>query len=330
MHALTPPPRVKRLPGRKPRVAALAAVLLVVWYGFAPAGTQTGLVQATLTHDGLERTYAYYCPAELPQKAPLVFVLHGSYGSGRSIRRTLQGRLEQLADQEGFVVVYPDGYRKHWNGCRTTPKDAAHKMNVDDEGFLCALIDTLVRKHDIDRTRVYAVGFSNGGHLCFRLAHEAPLHFAALATVAAQLPAPHNSACRKPPGAVPFLFINGTHDPISPFEGGQVRLLGLWSKGHVLSAWASATELAKANGQQGEPCRIDLPDMSTRDRSRVELISWDKDVHLYVVHGGGHTLPGARQYLPALLVGRTNRDICTADVIWNFFKQHHARPDTAP
>ena len=57
--------------------------------------------------------------------------------------------------------------------------------------------------------------------MAFRLAMEASDEIAAVAAVAASLPTPDNSSCpqRKPTSRV--MLINGTLDPINPYQGGN-------------------------------------------------------------------------------------------------------------
>jgi polyhydroxybutyrate depolymerase len=81
---------------------------------------------------------------------------------------------DQLADQHGFVVVYPDGYKRNWNDCHSRATFAAHTENIDDMGFVKGLIAREVAQHQIDGKHVYVLGYSNGGQMVLRLALQAP------------------------------------------------------------------------------------------------------------------------------------------------------------
>ena len=85
------------------------------------------LLQDTLMHDGIKRGFLVYMPDGDIDGRPLVLVLHGSKGKGKSVRQQSCYQFDALADREKFIVVYPDGYKKHWNDCRSAPKDKAHK-----------------------------------------------------------------------------------------------------------------------------------------------------------------------------------------------------------
>jgi polyhydroxybutyrate depolymerase len=141
------------------------------------------------------RSYAFYAPANLAPGAPLVLALHGSMGNAEQMRRGTGYAFERLADRHGFVVAYPEGYEGHWNDCRKEASFAARRLRIDDVGYLRALVGRFRSEYGVDSTRVYAVGVSNGGHMIYRLALEAPDLVRAVAAVAANLPAAGNMEC---------------------------------------------------------------------------------------------------------------------------------------
>ena len=117
----------------------------------------------TLELDGLTRNFHYYIPAGLEPHPAVIFAFHGSRGDGRRMRRALYFELDRLADEHGFVVVYPDGYRNHWNDCRQAGGYDAKLENIDDVGFVRAMLSYLQDAHRVDASKVFAVGLSNGG-----------------------------------------------------------------------------------------------------------------------------------------------------------------------
>lgn len=282
----------------------------------------TGLTATgSVTSGGMERTYVTYTPADLPASAALVIVLHGSLGTGRKVREQSGGQFDRLADRVKCVVAYPDGYDKHWNDCRTVPGDKAHELNVDDVGFISALIDACREKNHINPDRVYLAGLSNGGHMCFRLASEIPDRIRGIAVMGASMPVPSQSKCPAARPGVKVMIVNGTEDPINPFEGGTVRLLWVFSKGEVMSSLESARSWLKAEDRARRPDMVMLPDTDPDDGCTVERLGWESSgVRHYIVHGGGHTIPGGIQYLPLFLVGTTCRDFEIAQEMWAFFE----------
>jgi polyhydroxybutyrate depolymerase len=271
----------------------------------------------------LQRRYAFYAPAKLASHPPLLFALHGSMGNAGQMRRATAYRFEQLADEHGFIVVYPEGYEGHWNDCRKKGPYAAKRLNIDDVGFMRALVAYFRSAYSVDPGRVFAVGLSNGGHMSYRLALEAPDAVRGVAAVAANVPSKENFDCTPARGAVPVLIINGTDDPINPFAGGRVTIFGLGDRGDVLSAPASAEYFARRNNVAAASIVERIPQQRSAATS-VDRTSWRSaygaDVVLYTIHGGGHTLPQLSARSPRIL-GRTHQQLDGPAEIWRFFAQ---------
>jgi polyhydroxybutyrate depolymerase len=314
--------------------ASVALLVLLVW-ALLPEmpkrmPTQGELEQGQLAVDGVDRRYEAYVPKDLAPGSPLLFVLHGSGMDPGSMRDAVGWRFAWLADREGFVVVYPAGFRNEWNGCRAPGVTEADRRNLDDVGMVVELINRFEQAREIDRRRVYAAGFSNGGSMAYRLATDEPRRFAAVAAVSAQVPEPANSKCEDPKGPISVLIMNGTADPIIPWDGGEASLFGFSSRGQVQSTRNSVGHWLRVNGIIGDPEITSFPDRDREDGSTVTANHWGQsggeEVVLVTVHGGAHTLPGGPElgsrWLTAEYVGYTNRDIDAADEIWRFFDRH--------
>jgi polyhydroxybutyrate depolymerase len=162
----------------------------------------------------------------LTKGAALVVVMHGSGGNSAQARTATGYGFDRLADEHKFAVVYPNGYDGYWNACNLVGEYDANKINIDDVGFLTALVDKLAQEIGIDPSRVYATGISRGGHMAFRLALEAPARFRAVAAVAANVPVPANFKCNPTgQGTSSVMIMNGTKDPLNPYDGGEVTLV---------------------------------------------------------------------------------------------------------
>jgi len=234
-----------------------------------------------------------------------------------------RGRWNVLADTHQFLVAYPAGYGRFWNDHRNDGRSEAHRKNIDDVGFLRALITHLDQKHGVDRRRIFVTGISNGGFMSLRVACEMSDLVRAVAAVTAQMPAGSLEKCR-PARPVAVLFINGTEDPLVPYEGGVVKVFGR-ERGQILSTEESVEFWQQQNRCRSQTASRALPDADPADGSRVEEIDFDQcekgvRVRLLKVFGGGHTWPGGMQYLRAERVGRTNLDLDAARVIWDFFR----------
>lgn len=267
------------------------------------------------------RSYLLHVPPpyDNTKPAPLVLVFHGGESTPQQMERYTG--LSDVADREGFIVVYPEGINRHWNdGREGAPK-------VDDVGFVYALIEHLGRSLKIDRRRIYATGISNGGMFTQRLACELSGTIAAVASVAATMPEAMSARCR-PSSPISVLLMHGTDDPLVPYKGGAMPRTTLG--GSVLSAHDTIRYWAEHNRCPQKPSITDLPDKDPQDGTRVRLEAYAKcaggaEARLYAVEGGGHTLPGGRPYLPERLIGRTSRDIDGSETIWGFFEKLPAR-----
>ena len=314
------------------RVAAAGIVLLVlvlfVLVNVARGqgkvkGAKAGTDRAgSIVYGGLKRTYLLHVPKGFDKatQLPLVFVLHGGGGDGSKVAK-LTG-FSVKADSAGFIVCYPDAVNNHWNDDRQVHRFKSQREGVDDVGLISALIDRFAKDLNIDRQRVYATGISNGGMMCHRLGCDLADRIAAIAPVAASMPEPL-AASAQPSRPVPVLAINGTKDPLVPYEGGGV---GLYHKrGEVLSVARTIDFWVAADSCGPKPETTEIPDVDPQDGIRVvrERYSGGRDsseVILYRVEGGGHTWPsGARR---VARFGKTARDIDATEVMWEFFAGH--------
>ncbi|HET9988646.1 MAG TPA: PHB depolymerase family esterase [Kofleriaceae bacterium] len=262
---------------------------------------------------GSARHYDVFAPPGLPAGRPLVIVLHGNGGTGQKIRKLTH--FDKLATRESFVVAYPDAIDHHWNDGRPEIASAS-----DDIGFIATLIEELSARYAIDRARVYVTGISNGGIMSYRLACELGDRIAAIAPVAGQLADVPPCALKAP---VSVLAINGTADPIMPFDGGEVAR----HRGHVHSALDSTAYFARREGCSVARTSEALPDLDPGDDTRSERTRYTEcprgiAVELITVENGGHTWPGGAQYLPRSAIGATARDFDGTEVIWAFFAAH--------
>ncbi len=309
-------------------IGSLALVLAVAFYLlYAPSPSQPALSARALTGTirvgTLNRTYLLYVPARRNAAPPLLVVFHGSMGSGRDVRVDTGYEFDRLADRDGFVVAYPDGYEGNWNDCRRAASFPARRLNIDDVGLFEALVSRLQSERNIDPTRVFVVGSSNGGHFVFRLALEHPDLIAGAAVFAASLPTRDNSDCTLRGRPPPIMLVNGTSDPINPYEGGVVTLFGFGNRGQVSSTLESANYFARAEGATG-PLVARIPPQAESDRTWVERSVWrtgaTSRVVLLTVRGGGHVVPQPT-YRPPRLLGQATTAINGPAEVWDFFRR---------
>jgi polyhydroxybutyrate depolymerase len=252
----------------------------------------------------MTREFLEYLPNDIPPHSPLVIVLHGALMDAKSMREWTGYEFDQLADQHGFVVVYPDGYKHNWNDCHLKATFAAHTENIDDMGFLKGLIAREVAQRQIDKKHVYVLGYSNGGQMALRLALQAPEQVAGIAIAGASLQDPEDSSCPEQ-GAVPLLVVQGEKDPIHPIDGGRVTLFGFSDRGRVLSAFDTARTFAKRLGVTSAHQEIHLDPQKSGDPTSADGFLWpgapSPVVALYKIEGGGHVVPQPVFIYPRIL-----------------------------
>lgn len=304
--------------------AAMAAV--TAWVTLAagqesprPRPPGPGTEVWTVRHGGLSRTFLVHKPSgpRRDERLSLVIVLHGGGGTGRGMEM-ITG-LSGLADQEGFVVAYPDGVGRSWNDGRGLKSFPAMQRGLDDVGFISAVIDDLIAKANVDPGRVYVTGISNGGHMSHRLGAELSDKIAAIAPVAANMAA---SVADGPAPAHPVSVVQffGTEDRHNYWNGGGA------AGGETLSVPAVMALWARWNGCSLEPKVESLP-TRVNDGTGVRREDYGPcragtQVLLYAIEGGGHNAPGWRQYLPVEVIGRTSQNLDANRTMWAFFQRH--------
>ena len=301
----------------------LAALMLMTACQTAPAYESW---VSHLTVDGRKRDFRVFIPGNYSsaRRAPLVIVLHG--GGGRGFRMERFTGFSDLAEREYFIVAYPDGYRRNWNDGREVPQSSAHRERVDDVSFISSLIDAIRERYAVDDRRIYVTGISNGGFMSMRLACELSHKIAAVAVLTASVPENIMASCA-PRNKVSVLIMNGTDDPLVPYNGGMVTFMGR-ERGKASSTDATVKLWISRNNCSPKPSGIEMIDSNKEDGTRIEkkiYRSRDDDgveVVLYRIIGGGHTWPGGMQYAPERWIGKTSREIDATEEIWQFFKAH--------
>jgi polyhydroxybutyrate depolymerase len=298
------------------RIGTLVAALAV-----APAASAD-----TIDVNGVMRSYTAQLPAKKP--APLVIVLHGKTQRGADmVTRTAW---PQVAKREGLAVVFPDGLNHAWADARTKagPELRGPPTGTDDVAFIAKLVEKLVADGTADVRHVYVTGISNGGAMVMTLVCARADLFVAGASVIMNLTDEAAVTCH-PSRPLPMLIMNGTADPLIPYEGGRGSSYfaadGFWSTEKTVAFWR------ELNGcEAGDAATTDLPDINPADQSTVTRISsrcpTGHDVVLYRVNHGGHRMPGLSPdaRFPKIatgLLGPQNSDIDGAETIWTFFTQ---------
>ena len=255
-----------------------------------------------------DRNYLTYLPGKLSPKPGLIIALHGTGMNAARMRQWTGYELDILADQYGFVVAYPDGYKGNWNDCRTNSPFPAKKENIDDVRFIQSLINKYEQEQHIDPAKVFVLGFSNGGQMAMRLAMERPGLIISICAISANLPTPETCSCPSEGPTSKIMLVTGTEDSINPYKGGVVALFGFKKVGTAISAKATADHFTQRNGITAEPEIARLPSQKPGDPTYVQRERWRSlgkiVVELYTINGGGHVIPQPKFRFPRLM-GKT-------------------------
>ncbi len=253
----------------------------------------------SLVHGGRSRHYLLHVPDGVAPGVPLPLVLNFHGFSGWKEQQAGYTAYPEEADREGFLVAHPDGTGtpRGWNagGCC----GSADRDDVDDVGFVRAMVAQIRKVACVDPKRIYATGFSNGGMFSHRLACEASDLFAAIVPVAGGNLLP-DADCN-PDRPVPVLHFHGTADPIVRYEGSN---LGFPDIPVMMAEWAAR------NGCDASPVEVSR-------EGDVHCDTWpgceaEVEVTLCTIDGGGHVWPGT--------AGATH-NIDATGAGWNFMKR---------
>jgi polyhydroxybutyrate depolymerase len=288
--------------------------------------------RTSLPFGGLQRSFLVHVPPQATA-APLAVVVNFHGGGSNAAQQRGYSGMDAAADRHGFVAVYPDGTGVRpgqrllltFNAGLCCPP--ATLRNVDDVGFVHAIIAWLGDRLPVDPRRIYATGMSNGGMMAHRMAAESPV-VAAVASVAGQL----NVVTFAPRRPVPVMEFHSVDDALAGYEGAmgsgprrdRLRFFPPVEAG--ISRWAAH------NGCPSVPAvspTITGRTGTLNEGQTLTVVSYGpgrdgSEVVLYKLTGAGHVWPGSTASLPRLL-GQPTTLVDANEVMWRFFAAHPLR-----
>ena len=261
---------------------------------------------------GLSRRYLLYVPESYnpDNPSPLVISIHG-FAQWPAHQQGLSGWNHQ-ADEEGFLVVYPQGtgFPLRWNAGQAGDSGNTSQQEVE---FFKDLIDHLSQTYSIDQKRIYANGMSNGGGMTHLLACQLSDRIAAFGGVAGAYSYP-DEFCQ-PLNLTPWIAFHGVDDPIVSYQGGPSQGRHADIDLPAIESWIDSW--AMQNGCDHSP---DLNEI-TSDITQFSYNNCEQDIGviLYRIERAGHTWPGGG-WLPVWLTGTTNREINATALMWEFYQ----------
>lgn len=282
-------------------------------------------------HAEYDRNFRYYVPSSYDGQSdvPLLFYFHGMGGSG-----TVQGAWRDIAEKEGFIAVFPSstvlptndpnsGYLPgffgnplpvagtQWDPGYSIALQYIYRNQVDDVGFVSAMIDYLDQLYSIDLDRVYATGFSSGGMFSFNLAVNLSDRLAAVAPLGATMTLGYDINDEAPTTPISIIHVMGEADNVIPFQGGIDNFGANFSEPafhHFLDVgpwWADKLGIDNEG-------RVDGETVSERV-TRYSYTSEHADIIQYAIAGHGHSEPNYADI---------NRQI-----VWDYLSQYTLNTD---
>lgn len=299
---------------------------------------EPGTYTISSEHQGLHRYFLLHVPPQVAADAPLplVLCLHGAGANAEQIRQATE--LDATADNEGFIVMYPAGSGKlgtvllTWNAGPTCCGYSVEE-NIDDVGFIDQTLTQTATLINVDHTRVYVTGFSNGAMMCYRLAHEIGRRFAAIAPVAGVMAFEPFG----PKVPLPIMQIHSIDDPLALYLGGVSHLVGLAVRITHFPVEAALQQWISYNGCTAESTEVATisgrPDSSNANQTatcyRYDNQQNGAEVVLWKLQGCGHVWPGRNPAAADASLGQATSILTANDAIWQFFRQH-SRIDAPP
>jgi polyhydroxybutyrate depolymerase len=292
-------------------------ITFILFIGTLHAGSRRRIIV-----NGIKREYLIYKPASLASKSsyPLVLDFHGGGGNASGLEKSFG--FDNIADEKKFIVVYPEGLNKGWNDGR---RDGKAQHSAEDVTFISLLIDKLIKEDQVDSSRIYAAGISNGAFFSIYLGCKLHGKLKAIAAVCGNI-LEDNKDSFALPKPISLLLINGTGDPIVKYEGGAI-LSERSNRGRSMSTDFTITKWLQADKINTQSSKEIMPDIDRSDGCTATkyIYGSGKDslsVVLIKIDNGGHTWPGGKQYLPKFIIGKVCRDFDASEVIWDFFETH--------
>ncbi|MBC8266245.1 MAG: hypothetical protein H8E84_04705 [Flavobacteriales bacterium] len=264
-------------------------------------------INASITHDNVQRDYILYVPTmyNANNPTPLVLNFHGYTSNAND--QMWYGDFRLIADTANFLVVHPQGQldnsgNTHWNVGWTGSIG-------DDVSFTAALIDSLSAIYNIDANRIYSTGMSNGGFMSYLLACQLSGRIAAVASVTGGMGPLMMGNCN-PQHPIPIMEVHGTADFTVPYNGDT----WLESVSSAMDYWVNFNQC------DTQSVFTAMPNINTSDGSTAEHFVWKNglngvEVEHYKIINGGHSWPGTSFFT-------ANQDISASIEIWRFFSKY--------
>jgi len=271
-----------------------------------------GTSEQFVTYNEVPRRYLLHIPDDYRVGTPtsVVVTMHGL--ASNATEQMYLTDIARNADLNDYIVIAPEATDGVWS----LPTADGSPVTSADFGYIDAVIADVGSQLCIDPSRIYASGMSMGSAMALALACAPERRFAAFGGVGFSF---YRAVCDPTPPA-PLIYFHGTADPIVPFEGGLIRGYPTAATPSVMGDWALH------NGCAQPPAVEQIADVVLTEWTRCRQ---GADVDFFQINGGGHTWPGAPEFVADFLAGRFGYTTDTVDataLMWDFFSKYSLPP----
>lgn len=248
---------------------------------------------------GTHRTFIVHLPTgyNINNEYPVVLNLHGLRANAR--QQQTYSQFDDIADQKGFIVIYPNGTDESW----TT-------IGNKDLDFLTHLVDSIRTDYSTNDC-LFVTGFSQGGFMTYKFANNTTHTVKAIAVGSGNMSSATQTSSENAP-KIPIIHFHGTSDNIVPYNGTSPFIPPVEN---TIEWWVNH------NNCNTTPIITPIQDLDPTDNSTIEKYYYgngdnETEVTFYKVIDGGHTWSSST---PIPIFGATNKDINQSEIIGNFF-----------
>lgn len=293
----------------------LFVLLLLCFASFSYSQTR---INVKMEVDSVEREFIVVKPTGATPAGgyPVVFMFHGTSGDGEKFYN-ISGWKEK-GEEDKIITVFPSSLRycvtedsaaphmtTKWNNGDLQNVACAGQTFKDDVKFVRRMVDTIVKSFQIDQSRIYASGFSNGGVFTSKLAVEASDIFAAVTASAGPLTELDSGLAKR---MIPIVFSVGTLDDryMAAIGGAEIPFndSGLYFFGSIVNRYLKVFGLSQEFIKDSTALSLRY-----RFNSTAAAASWEFNYVLF--KGLEHNFPNGINY-----------PVVAADVFWTFFQQY--------
>ena len=274
----------------------------------------TDMIKETINVNNDQRIFYVHLPEIYRQedkKLPVVIIFHGTVADANKIKNYT--KFNNFADKKGIIAVYPE-----YTGNFEWDLEPAEKSK--DIKFVSKMIDFMTKNYKVDKSKIYATGYSSGAEMDYLLACTLSDKIAAFAPISGNMRKSFIAECKanKP---VSILLVHGTDDPYEKWDGNPAK--EMISVDDILKFWKTRNKCSESIKETVFPHKNPDESLTTAKLYENDFCKGNSEVSILKIEGGGHTWPGSPTSMRIeTFLGKSNYDVECNDIIWDFFSKH--------